>query len=266
VRLSPVDIIFAIILVLAMWRGYSRGLLRTAATYVAPVLAFMLAKDFSDPVRDRLALYQVVPEFALEFFAPLIVFIVVVVVVRLFASLVARLLGVGLSLPSRVLAGLASVAIVAIVLGAVVILVHELRPPERVKLDTPGEAPGDPFESLLATLNERFSESLLAAPLEQLASRVLTETIGSTQHSSPVGRDIREQIEGAAQKAAGAAIDSLGKPPTRHDALPPASSSPALSSKEEPARPAASAAARPAQPIRQVQPATPAAPSDSGRR
>jgi len=232
VRLSPVDIIFAIILVLAMLRGYSKGLLRTAATYVAPVLAFMLAKDFSDPVRDRLAVYQVVPEFALEFFAPLLVFIVVVVVVRLFASLVARLLGVGLSLPSRVLAGLASVAIIAVVLGAVVILVHELRPPERVKLDTPGDAPGDPFESLLATLNERFSESLLAPPLEQLASRVLSETMGSTQHSSPVGRDIREQIEGAAQKAAGAAIDSLGKPPAaRHDSPPAA---PASSAKAPP--------------------------------
>ncbi len=264
-RLSPVDIIFAIILVLAMWRGYSRGLLRTAATYVAPVLAFMLAKDFSDPVRDRLALYQVVPEFALEFFAPLIVFIVVVVVVRLFASLVARLLGVGLSLPSRVLAGLASVAIIAVVLGGVVILVHELRPPERVKLDTPGEAPGDPFESLLATLNQRFSESLLAAPLEQLASRVLTETMGSTQHSSPVGRDIRDQIEGAAQKAAGAAIDSLGKPPAARRDSPlsasPASSGSSAASKEEPARPAGTAART----IPQVQPVSPAAAPDSRR-
>jgi membrane protein required for colicin V production len=267
--LSLVDIIFAILLLFAILRGYSKGLLRTAATYAAPVLGFMIAKDFSDPVRDRLASYKVVPDFATDLFAPVIVFVVVVIIVRTFASLVARLLGVGLGLPGRILGAAVSACVAAVVLGAVVMAVHELRPPERVKISGASAPPSDPVESLLADLNQRFSESLLAPPLEELATTVVARTMIRTPNA-PLDRDIREQLEDAAHKAAESAVDSLVKPPHAASAASPKTDEEAERTREqqakdaparnEQAKPAAHAAAKPASPPAAVGSTAPARP------
>lgn len=212
--MNPVDIIFAIVLVLAMLRGYSRGLLGTAAGYVAPVLAFMLAADWSDPVRDRIAAAMPLPDFVLDILAPFVVFVVVVATVRLAAAFFARLLGVGLSVPSRLLASAAGVLVSGLVLGSFVILVHQMKPDHADDADDAGRAIAGPVETAIANLDHRFAESLLAPPLAELASDVVSEAI-SGKDAGLLPR--REDVEAAARKAEdaakAAAVDAVKKIP-----------------------------------------------------
>jgi uncharacterized membrane protein required for colicin V production len=211
--LNPVDITFGFVLVFAMLRGYAKGLLGTAASYVAPVVAFMVAADWSDPVRDRLAAAMPAPDFALDILAPLIVFVVVVATVRVGAAFFARLLGVGLSVPSRILAAAAGATVSALVLGSVVLVVREMCPDRDPPVASAGDDAGavlaSPFERAILDLDRRFSESMLASPLAELASAVVSEAL-LRQDKSPLLQ--REEVEAAARKAAdAAAAAAVGK-------------------------------------------------------
>jgi len=210
VRLNPVDFIFALILVYALMRGYSRGLLGTAAGYVGPVLAFMLAADWSDPVRDRIAEVMPATDFVLDLLAPLVVFVVVVATVRVGAAFLAKLLGVGLSVPSRIAAGSASVVVSALVLGSLVLLTAQLRPPADAKADDAGELLASPLQNMMIGLDRRFSESMLAPPLANLASSFVSETLMQQEKGNLPDR---RQIEEATRKAATAVVNSVGKLP-----------------------------------------------------
>lgn len=204
--MSPVDIIFAVLLAYAMLRGYSKGLLGTAATYVAPVLAFMIAADWSDPVRERIAAAMPAPDFVLDILAPLVVFIVVVVAVRLTAAFLARLLGVGLSPPSRIVAGAAGGVVLALVLGSLVLVVREMRPVDISPRTDAGDVLVGPLEKAVADLDRRFSESILAPPMADLAAVVVSEAV---THSEQLPG--REEIEAAARKAGEAAAAAIGR-------------------------------------------------------
>jgi len=229
--LNPVDVVFGVLLLLALVRGYSRGLLGTAATYVAPVVAFVVAAEWSDPVRDRLAEVMPAADFVLDILAPFIVFVVVVIVIRAVAALLARLLGVGRSLPSRIVAAAASVAVSAIVLGAIVLLTREMSPAGRPRIDDTGAGAviADPVERAIADLDRRFSESLLAPPMAALASQVVHEAVAHQQLLD------RERLEDAARKAAAVAGDAARRLPAA-GALP-------RRDREEPAAPAGDAPA-----------------------
>jgi membrane protein required for colicin V production len=219
--LNWVDLIFGIVIALAMVRGYARGLLGTAATYVAPVVAFMVAADWSDPVRDRLAVMTTAPDIALDLLAPLVVFVVVVAIVRLLAALLGRVLGVGRSLPGRVLGAAASAFVISLVLGAGVVMVHELNPVNSRAARDGGtispETETDPLVEILNDMDRRFDESILAPPLASIASAAMRKIAGK-------GADVpliqQEEIEAAAKKAAGAAADAAGKLPPRSASEP----------------------------------------------
>lgn len=201
-------------------RGYSRGLLGTAAGYVGPVLAFMLAADWSDPVRDRIAEVMPAPDFVLDLLAPLVVFVVVVVAVRFSAAFFAKLLGVGLSIPSRVAAASASAVVSGLVLGSFVVLTGQLRPVHSAndaKTDDAGELLASPLENMVVDLDRRFSESMLAPPLAELASAFVSETL-IQQEKGNLPR--REQIEEATRKAATAVVNSVGQMPPVGSVLP----------------------------------------------
>jgi uncharacterized membrane protein required for colicin V production len=211
--LNPVDVIFALLIFLALVRGYSKGLLGTVAGYVAPVIAFMLAADWSDPVRDRIYAAVPMPDFALDILAPLVVFVVVVTIIRLSVAFFARLLGVGLSMPSRLLASLAGATATGLVLGSLVLLVHQMRPEPTI---LPGEDPeageiiAGPFEKLILDLDNRLSGSMLGPPLAEFASAIVSEAV-ALDAASPLPN--REAIEAAARNAAAAAATSVGKMP-----------------------------------------------------
>ncbi len=207
--MNPVDLIFALLVLLAVARGYSRGLLGTIAGYGAPVVAFLVASDWSDPVRDRLAESIEAPEIVLDMLAPFVVFVVVVVVIRLVAAVLARALGLGLSMPGRVLAAAAGATVTALVLGAGVVVVDRMN---GSRVET-GEAPGTPEDAivsparnLLANLDRRFDESLLAPPMAALAASVVREVL-------PPEAPLIEpaEVEQAAREAAGAAVGAVGQ-------------------------------------------------------
>jgi uncharacterized membrane protein required for colicin V production len=218
--LNPVDLIFGFLLVYATLRGYSKGLLGTAASYVAPVAAFMVASDWSDPVRARIAEMMPAPDFVLDMLAPLVVFVLVVVALRIVAAVLARLLGVGLSLPSRILAAAAGMTASALVLGSFVLVVHELgvagrSGAEEEEEENVGRVLTSPFEKMMADLDRRFAQSVLAPPLAEMASAVISETLAHREYSPMMSR---EEIEAAARSAAAAAMGSVGRqaaPPKR---------------------------------------------------
>lgn len=205
--MNLVDLIFSLLIVFAMLRGYAKGLLGTVAGYVGPVLAFMVAADWSDPARDYIAAVLEAPDIFLDILAPVVVFILVLLAVRLAAALLAGTLGIGRSLPSRILAGTAGALVSALVLGAFVLLVRELRPVERVRVDDAAEVIARPLEDMLLGLDRRLSESLLAPPLAELASAVVSEALARSEHSPFLKR---EEVEAATRKAAEAAAEAVG--------------------------------------------------------
>jgi len=201
--LSPVDLAFAILLALAALRGYSKGLLGTAAGYVAPVVAFLMAADWSDPVRERIAEAMPAPDFVLDLAAPFVVFVVVVASIRLGASVTSRLLGVGQSGPSRAAAAAISALVTGAVLGSAVLLVHEMRPVEDTRADEASEILASPLEGLMVNLDDRFAASMLAQPLADLASLVVTE---AARHKDDFHLPPVEKIQELTREAAGAAV------------------------------------------------------------
>lgn len=198
--LSTVDITLALLLTFSALRSYGRGLFSTLAGFAAPVLAFLVAGDWSDPVRDWLSGVMPAPDFVLDLLAPAIVFVAVVIAVRLVAALLARLLGVGLSVPSRVLAALAGVLLTGCVLGVLIVLLHSFAPkPEEV---APRPEPGDPealvrepVSDFLARLDRQVESSVLGPRLAALAEMVLREAL--PQH--PDDSDDKQQASAGGQ-------------------------------------------------------------------
>jgi len=184
--LSTVDITLALLLAFSALRGYSRGLFGTLAGYASPVLAFMVAGDWSDPVRDRLVTAIPAPDFVLDLLAPALVFVTVVVLVRLAAALLARLLGIGLSVPSRLLAAALGSALSAIVAGILMVLLHSFVPPRPAEAtrDAPAAEPADPAavvaepaSEFLARLDQHVAASVLGPRLNALGELVLSQAL-----------------------------------------------------------------------------------------
>ncbi len=206
------DLIFGLVIVLATARGWSRGLLATVATYAAPVLGFMIAADWSDPVRDRLAKSIEAPDIALDFLAPVVVFVVVVAVVRLFAAIFARLLGVGRSLPGRVLGAAVSGAVVAVLVGAGVLMVDELLG-DRSAQDTSAQVSGrdpDPLKDFVFDVDRQIDESLLAPQLATLATAAWQKVSGK-EGPLVVSHEIEQARDKAAQEARRSAAEAIQK-------------------------------------------------------
>lgn len=205
-RLDPVDLTFAILLALAVMRGYGKGLLGTVAGYVAPVLAFLMAADWSDPVRERIAAAMPAPDFVLDLLAPFAVFVVVVAVVRVGAALLSGLLGVGQSLPSRVGAGLVSAFVTALVLGSFVLVTREMQPAAGASSgDDASEILLSPFENFVTGLDDRFEASHLAPRLADLAAVVVTT---AAEHKDEFRLPSPEAVEEFTREAAAAAAEA----------------------------------------------------------
>ena len=210
-RLNPVDLTFAILLAAAAMRGWSKGLVGTVAGYVAPVLAFLMASDWSDPVRERLAAAMPAPDFLLDIAAPLLVFVVVVAGIRLAASITSGLLGVGQSTPSRGVAAVLTALVTGAVLGSLVLVTHEMAP-ERIDPsqaaheDSAGQALVGPFEQFVGDMDQRFAESHLAPHLADLASLVVTV---AAEHKDEFHLPSPEKIQEVSREAAEAAMKQI---------------------------------------------------------
>jgi uncharacterized membrane protein required for colicin V production len=230
-----VDLIFGLVIVLAMARGWYRGLLATIATYTAPVLGFMIAADMSDPVRDWLAVTVEAPDIALDVLAPLLVFIVVVAIVRFIAAILARLLGVGRSVPGRVLGAGASAAVIALLLGAGVLMVDEVSPlGGRAAREGGTQLPEqgtDPLADLVMDIDRQIDESLLAPQLASLASSAWSKVSGkSGDAAETVSQEMdaaRNRAAEAMQREAAAAVQKQAADAVRGDAAPAADAAPA---------------------------------------
>jgi hypothetical protein len=235
--LNFVDLVFAVVIVLAMARGWSRGLVSTIATYTAPVLGFMVAADMSDPMRDWLATVLDAPDIALDLLAPLAVFVVVVAIIRLLAALLGRLLGViGISLPGRVLGAAVSGFVLAVLIGAGVLMVDEVSPHGgRAAREGGTQVPEqgtDPLADLVMDIDRQLDESVLAPRLAMLATSAWRKVSGTTGEGPLVPS---EEIE-AARRRAGEAVEREAAEAVQREA--------AKAVAKPPADPAADPAAR----------------------
>lgn len=174
---NPYDLVFGLLLLWALGRAWSRGLLGTTAGYAAPVLAFFLARDWSAPVRDRLAAAMPAGDFLLDVMAPFAVFVVVVGGIRVVAASLAKLLGVGMSVPGRVLASVLGVAASAAVLGSFVVVVHRLRPPVLPASADAATVGASPLERAITGLDDQLAGSALAPLLADFAAVVVDEAV-----------------------------------------------------------------------------------------
>jgi uncharacterized membrane protein required for colicin V production len=284
--LNFVDLIFGVVILLAMARGWSRGLVSTIATYTAPVLGFMIAADMSDPVRDKLATVLDAPDIALDLLAPLVVFIVVVAIVRLVAAILARLLGVGLSLPGRVLGAATSGAVLALLIGAAVLMVDEVSPlGSRAARESGTQPPaheGDPLADLIVDIDRQLGESVLAPQLASM-SRATWRKISGKGDDEPLipskeidaarqqaveaaqreaAQTIQRNAADAARQAAGgaASADTAAKAPADAAAKAPADAAAKAPSPAAAKAPADSAAKAPNPAAAKAQPDDPARP------
>jgi len=183
---STVDIILALALLFAIVRGYGRGLFGVLAGLAAPVLAFMVAADWSDPVADYLEQSLPVPDFLLDFLAQAIIFVGIIVLVRILAGFLARIFGFGLSLPSRVVAAGFSGVIAALVLGFTIVLIRSLIPSHTAGRDEAEALVAAPVADLLTRVDARVSESVLGPRLAALASMALSEAMPYVPAQLPV--------------------------------------------------------------------------------
>jgi hypothetical protein len=212
--LNLADLIFALILLLATMRGWSKGLLGVAAGYVAPVLGFLAASEWSGPVRDLLAQRMPDAEIILDLVAPVLVFIVVLLTVRILAAVLARVLGVGLSVPGRVLAATASTIVSALVLGAIVILTHELCLKFELGKPEPGKTTPTPVETRILEADAKMRESLLGPVLAELAQAAFNEAMEYRDRLPSIDE---QEIEQKAKRAAEAAEQLRKLPLPRPD-------------------------------------------------
>lgn len=254
--MNIVDLIFALVIALAMARGYMRGLLSTLAAYIAPVLAFMVAADWSDPVRDKLAASTELPDIALDLLAPVLLFLAVLAIVRLFAALLARLLGVGRSMPGRVLGAAASGAIIALILGAGVLMTHEVSPVGgRAAREGTTQAPEprtDPLADFIIEVDHRFQESMLAPMFAAFATSVVHEVTGREGDIMLLPEELHRSKERAAQAAIDAAMKSPRPKAPSAQPVPPPAAPPADAARTtgEPAKAPPAAAQPSAEPAR----------------
>lgn len=183
--MTTVDITLALLLAFSALRSYGRGLFGTLASFASPVLAFMVAGDWSDPVRDRLEGMIPAPDFVLDMLAPGLVFVAVIASVRLVATLLSRLLGVGMSVPSRLLASAIGGLLGAFGIGVLLVLLHSFAPPhdssgaaDHTEVpDAPGAVVSGPVSEFLARLDQHVAESVLGPALQALAESVLAEAL-----------------------------------------------------------------------------------------
>jgi len=183
---TTVDIILILALLFAVVRGYGRGLFGVLAGLAAPVLAFMIAADWSDPVAGYLEQSLPVPDFLLDFLAQALLFVAVIVIVRIIAGFLARIFGFGLSLPSRIVAAGFSGVMAALVIGFTIILIRSLIPSHTAGRDEAEALVAAPVADLLTRVDQQVSGSVLGPRLATLASMALSEAMPYVPAQLPV--------------------------------------------------------------------------------
>ena len=121
-----IDIAFAIVVGLAFYQGYSRGIIGTVVSIAALVLGFVVAVRYSSPVTELLAdLLNTPPTGALPLLGFVVTFALTLAALRLLVKGVERLLAtLQLTVVNKVLGGLAAAVIATFLLGMALIAVE----------------------------------------------------------------------------------------------------------------------------------------------
>ncbi len=90
------DIVVACLLLMAIYKGYSKGMVATLFSFVAIVIGLVIAFKFSATVATWLEKSTNIPTFWLPFFAFIVIIIVIVFVVKISSTIVEKIFQVAL--------------------------------------------------------------------------------------------------------------------------------------------------------------------------
>lgn len=194
--LNTVDLTLFVLLAYSTWRGYRRGVLSTLASFVAPVVGFLAAQQFSGDVALIMGVYVDAPESFLGFAAAPLTFLVVAGGVRISAAIASAVLGLGDSLFSSILGALAGGAASAFILGALVSVLHHFAVAAPTGLDTgpgTGSVLTNRARSLMVESDRLLSESVLGPRLGALADKAMGSVFENQTPAESFGVDARVQ-------------------------------------------------------------------------
>lgn len=104
-----IDLVFAIVAAAAFFWGYSRGIIRTVISVVAIFVGFILAVRFSRPTTEILAdVFDTTPDGAMPLMGFIVAFVLVLVALRLVATMLEKTLtAVRINFINKIAGGLA---------------------------------------------------------------------------------------------------------------------------------------------------------------
>jgi len=118
-----IDLLFAVIAAAAFYWGFSRGIIRTVISVVAIFVGFVLAVRFAAPTTQILSdLFNTSPDGALPLIGFIVAFVLVLVLLRLLATLIERVLtSLRLNVLNKVAGGL-TIAILATLVFSILLM------------------------------------------------------------------------------------------------------------------------------------------------
>ena len=121
-----IDLVFAVIAAAAFYWGYSRGIIRTVVSVVAIFVGFVLAVRFAAPTTRILSdLFNTTADGAMPLIGFVVAFVLVLLLLRLFATLLERILTtLRLNILNQIAGGLATALLATLVFSILLMFVN----------------------------------------------------------------------------------------------------------------------------------------------
>lgn len=120
------DVIFIIILLLAFYRGYQKGLIYSVLSFIAIFLGILLAMNFSSLAAHWMSTVLNIPSSIMPVFSFIVVLIVVILSIKLVAIIMEKMLkAISLNFFNRIAGALLWGAIASIMFGVAIWLIDQ---------------------------------------------------------------------------------------------------------------------------------------------
>lgn len=120
------DVIFIVLLLMALYRGYQKGLIYSVLSFIAIFLGILLAMNFSSLVAYWMSAVLNIPASIMPIFSFIVVLIVVVLSIKLVAMIMEKMLkAISLNIFNRIGGAILWGAIASIMFGVAIWLIDQ---------------------------------------------------------------------------------------------------------------------------------------------
>jgi membrane protein required for colicin V production len=174
--MNYIDIIIAIPLLYALYKGWTKGLIIEVATLTALLLGIFLAVNYSDYAKDLLTNNLDISSSYMGYIAFIVTFIAAVVVINIFGKMLSKLIhAIALGMVNRILGSVFSIAKVLVILCILVTLFEGFD--SRVKLvklqDKENSKLYYPIFKLANTLSNSFNIGELTEEVKRTTDKLI---------------------------------------------------------------------------------------------